>query len=172
VGGGGAPRTCRQLSRRCSSPHLPSPAHLSSERTNQPETTCARTGTRRIYRGGFRDLKFCVIRVNPCPARPTCRPRARTSQRRPVHERGRRGGLCTINHATLHQATTTMTTTTTTTRADIFSFDFLLKGKNLLIPAAAGFFSLDATSGLLATASAPAPAMCLALRSALLCTCV
>ena len=35
---------------------------------------------------------------------------------------------------------------------DIFSFgSLLLKGKNLLIPAAAGFFSLDATSGLLAT---------------------
>ena len=46
-----------------------------------------------------------------------------------------------------------------------------LKGKNLLIPAAAGFFSLDATSGLLATASASAPAMFLALRSALLCVC-
>ena len=58
------------------------------------------------------------------------------------------------------------------TRADIFSFDFLLKEKNLLIPAAAGFFSLDATSGLLATASASAPAMFLALRSALLCVCV
>jgi len=59
---------------------------------------------------------------------------------------------------------------TTTTRADIFSFDFLLKGKNLLtlIPAAAG---LDATSGLLATASASVPAMFLAhLRSALLWT--
>ena len=53
----------------------------------------------------------------------------------------------------------------TTTRADIFSFDFLLKGKNLLIPAAAGFFSLDATFGLLATASASAPAMFLALGS-------
>ena len=50
--------------------------------------------------------------------------------------------------------------------------DFLLKGKNLLIPAAAGFFSLDATSGLLATASASAPAMFLALRSALLCVCM
>jgi len=49
------------------------------------------------------------------------------------------------------RATTTTTTTRTTTRADIFSFDFLLKGTNLLIPAAAGFFSLDATSGLLAT---------------------
>jgi len=46
-----------------------------------------------------------------------------------------------------------------------------LKGKNLLIPAAAVFFSLDATSGLLATASA-SPAMFLALRSALLCVCV
>jgi len=56
-------------------------------------------------------------------------------------------------------------TTTTTMRADIFSFDFLLKGKNLLIPAAAGFFSLDATFGLLATASASAPAMFLALGS-------
>jgi len=43
--------------------------------------------------------------------------------------------------------------------------------KTLLIPAAAGFFSLDATSGLLATASASAPAMFLALRSALLFTC-
>jgi len=43
--------------------------------------------------------------------------------------------------------------------------------KNLLIPAAV-FFSLDATSGLLATASASAPAMFLALRSALLCACV
>jgi len=37
---------------------------------------------------------------------------------------------------------------------------------NLSIPAAAGFFSLDASSGLLATASASAPAMFLALRSA------
>jgi len=37
--------------------------------------------------------------------------------------------------------------------------------KNLLISAAAGFFSLDATSGLLATASASAPAMFLALVS-------
>jgi len=63
----------------------------------------------------------------------------------------------------------TTTTTTTTKRADVFSFKFLLKGKNLLILAAAGFFSLDATSGLLATASASAPAMFLALRSALLC---
>ena len=33
------------------------------------------------------------------------------------------------------------------------------------------FFSLDATSGLLATASASAPAMFLALRSALVCVC-
>ena len=54
---------------------------------------------------------------------------------------------------------------------DIFFFDSLLKGKNLLILAAAGFFSLDATSGLLATASASAPAMFLALRPALLCVC-
>ena len=52
---------------------------------------------------------------------------------------------------------------------DIFYFDSLLKGKNLLIPAAAGFFSLDATSSLLATASASAPAMFLALRPVLLC---
>jgi len=37
------------------------------------------------------------------------------------------------------KATTTMTTTTTT-RADIFFYDFLLKEKNLLIPAAAGYF--------------------------------
>jgi len=50
--------------------------------------------------------------------------------------------------------------------------DLPQKIKNLLIPAAAGFFSLDATSGLLATASASAPAMFLALRSALLCACV
>jgi len=37
--------------------------------------------------------------------------------------------------------------------------------KNLSIPAAAVFFSLDASSGLLATASASAPARFLALRS-------
>jgi len=48
------------------------------------------------------------------------------------------------------------TTTTTTTRADISFFRLvLLKGqareKNLLIPAAAGSFSLDAALGLLAT---------------------
>jgi len=92
--------------------------------------------------------------------------------------RGRGVGVCDFSATTTTtasgrwRATTTTTTTTTTTRADIFYFDCLLKGKNLLIPAAAGFFSLDATSGLLATASASALAMFLALRSALLCTCV
>ena len=39
-----------------------------------------------------------------------------------------------------------------------------IKIKNLLIPAAAGVFFLDETSGLLATASASAPAMFFALR--------
>jgi len=39
--------------------------------------------------------------------------------------------------------------------------------KNLSIPAAAVFFSLDASSGHRATASASAPALFLALRSAL-----
>jgi len=39
------------------------------------------------------------------------------------------------------------TTTTTTTRADIFFSTRCSREKNLLIPAAAGSFSLDATSG-------------------------
>jgi len=42
------------------------------------------------------------------------------------------------------------------------------KQKTKSIPAAAGFLSLDASSGLLATASASAPAMFLALGSRLL----
>ena len=49
-----------------------------------------------------------------------------------------------------------------------FLYQGPLREKNLSIPAAAGFFSLDASSGLLATASASAPAMFLALRSLLL----
>ena len=43
------------------------------------------------------------------------------------------------------------TTTTTTTRADIFFSTRCSGEKNLLMPAAAGSFSLDATLGLLAT---------------------
>ena len=44
-----------------------------------------------------------------------------------------------------------------------FFYQGPLREKNLSIPAAAGFLSLDAASGLVATASASAPAMFLAL---------
>jgi len=47
----------------------------------------------------------------------------------------------------------------------LFFYQGHLREKNLSIPAAAEFLSLDASSGLLATASAPAPAMFLALGS-------
>ena len=55
--------------------------------------------------------------------------------------------MTTSNTASSRRATTT----TTTTRADIFYWTRCSREKNLLIPAAAGSFSLDATLGLLAT---------------------
>jgi len=61
------------------------------------------------------------------------------------------------------------TTTNTTTTAGACRFIFSCKEKHLLIPAADGFFSLDATPGLLATARRFAPAL---FRSALSLLCV
>jgi len=60
---------------------------------------------------------------------------------------------------------------TTTEQMKDRHVSFKNKGKNHLIPAAAGLFSLNATSGLLATASASAPAFFLALRPNFLCVC-
>ena len=67
---------------------------------------------------------------------------------------------------------TTTTTTTTTTRADIFSFDFFSQEEEPPNTGGDRFYLPRCNLWLLATASASAPAMFLALRSALLCACV